>query len=318
MVDIDGSGTIDLDELYSLFKFNNYTVSRKSFNKIFAAVPFGQMNFQEFKHLSKAEGKAAQNFVNMISEAKTKSTSKFFPKQFEYLLKHLQDSSHRQALLQKIHDPRNTQQPEEDCSVFQQIFRMDRSDLSEFYTKQASKINEIIQKRSASHSENTDKLPNSLLNSSRTFLDKSFIPSLKNISESDTKASSNKQCTQRFSSSKLRFDSTLDPNFHRNPMRKLSPEFDNSLSSSTMTDLKTQRHINSLIRNASKKGELLANQIWKQDKLRKFNEFITGKDYKIEPLMTTTAQKRQIIQQKLSNSKEFGVWSFTAEFIRIL
>jgi len=50
----------------------------------------------------------------MIEEAKKKSTSKFFPKQFEYLLKHLKDSSKRHQLLNKISDPKVTENPEED------------------------------------------------------------------------------------------------------------------------------------------------------------------------------------------------------------
>lgn len=114
MVDVDGSGTIDLDELYGLFKFNKYHIPRKVFNKIFSEVPFGQMNFQEFKKLSKAEGKAAQYFQEMIEIAKIKSQSKFFPRQFDYLLKHLQDSSIRQVLLNQINDPRSTIHPAED------------------------------------------------------------------------------------------------------------------------------------------------------------------------------------------------------------
>jgi hypothetical protein len=103
-----------LDELYGLFKFNKYRVSRKAFDKIFSAVPFGQMNFEEFKNLSKAQGEVAQNFIDMINEAKNNSTSKFFPKQFEYLLKHLQDSSQRQVLLNKISDPATTETPQSD------------------------------------------------------------------------------------------------------------------------------------------------------------------------------------------------------------
>lgn len=70
MVDIDGSGTIDLDELYELFRFNKYKVSRRSFDKLFSGVPHGQMNFEEFKKLSKSEGKDAENFRKMIELAK--------------------------------------------------------------------------------------------------------------------------------------------------------------------------------------------------------------------------------------------------------
>ena len=140
MVDVDGSGTIDLDELYGLFKFNKYKIPRKSFNKLFSGVPLGQMNFKEFKKLSKAEGEDAENFRIMIEHAKYNSQSKFFPKQFEYLLKHLQDSSIRQVLLNQISDPRKTEHPIEDWENFEKLFNLDRSDLSDFRTKQAEKL----------------------------------------------------------------------------------------------------------------------------------------------------------------------------------
>jgi len=66
MVDVDNSGihqsltlyfigTIDLDELYEIFKFNKYQVSRKLFNSIFDKIPFGQMNFEEFKSICESD-----------------------------------------------------------------------------------------------------------------------------------------------------------------------------------------------------------------------------------------------------------------------
>ncbi|CAI2365947.1 unnamed protein product [Moneuplotes crassus] len=79
LVDIDKSGTIDIGELYSIFKFNHYNISRKSFNKIFSNVPFQQMNFEEFKSLCSPEGEMRDKFLEMIEEAKSSSTTKFFP-----------------------------------------------------------------------------------------------------------------------------------------------------------------------------------------------------------------------------------------------
>lgn len=157
MVDIDGSGTIDLDELYGLFKtcFKPKTrssseqpgsanekemESRKAFNRLFETVPFGEMNYDEFKNLSQDTGETVKKFRDMIDEFKNNSDSKFFPKQFEFLLKHLQDTCQRNILLNRINDPGETEDPEGDCLHFQELFGMDRTALEEYRTKQAIQV----------------------------------------------------------------------------------------------------------------------------------------------------------------------------------
>lgn len=72
----------------------------------------------------KTGGPVAERFIEMIEDCKHFSESKFFPKQFEYLLKHLQDSSKRNVLLSKISNPKSTVTPRQDCNLFEQVFRM--------------------------------------------------------------------------------------------------------------------------------------------------------------------------------------------------
>ena len=45
---------------------------------------------------------ASRKFRELIEQVKSKSNVTFLPKQFVYLLKHLQDASHRQELLNQV------------------------------------------------------------------------------------------------------------------------------------------------------------------------------------------------------------------------
>ena len=116
--------------------------TRKAFNKLFETVPFGEMNYDEFKNLSTNSGETALKFREMIDEFKSNSDSEFFPKQFEFLLKHLQDICQRQILLNRINDPTTTEDPEGDWTSFEELFMMDRAALDEYRTKQAEHVHE--------------------------------------------------------------------------------------------------------------------------------------------------------------------------------
>lgn len=100
------------------------------------------MDYEHFKGLSTSTGETAVKFRQLIDEFKSNSDSEFFPKQFEFLLKHIQDICQRQILLNRINDPTKTEDPYGDCTNFEELFMMDRAALDEYRTKQAEIIHE--------------------------------------------------------------------------------------------------------------------------------------------------------------------------------
>lgn len=100
------------------------------------------MNYEQFKNLSTNSGETAIKFREMIDEFKSNSDSEFFPKQFEFLLKHIQDICQRQILLNRINDPTTTEDPWGDWTNFEELFLMDRAALDQYRTKQAENIHE--------------------------------------------------------------------------------------------------------------------------------------------------------------------------------
>jgi len=214
------------------------------------------MNYAEFKNLSKAQGEAAKNFREMIEEAKLNSVSKFFPQQFEYLLKHLQDSSQRQVLLNQINDPKTTVKPDKDCETFKEIFEFDRADLSEFRSKQAEKLHDVVNhRRSHSTSLKLNKLPENVYEKnkidSNTLFDTNDTLDKMNVGAPNSSDSGIQEQTQKTNS--LRFGSQ---------QRK---QLNQSMACNNhLRNYENGIHINSLIKDAHKRGKSLANEIWQQ------------------------------------------------------
>lgn len=57
-------------------------------------------------------------------------------------------------LLNNINDPKKTEHPAEDCDNFEKLFNLDRSDLSDFRSKQAEKLQILAQDKLKSNFQN--------------------------------------------------------------------------------------------------------------------------------------------------------------------